>query len=128
MEVDVEAKPWSKISSIEARAFVYVVERRVSLNLGDYLGKYIKVYTIDSDWFICEPQLKEACHRTDESRVTIVVRSSKDSAYKVGEFYLKHIDIKKIEELNLNIQDGLKLTLNYAPDIKNAYSSNDEHF
>lgn len=90
------------------------------------MGKYVKVYTEDSDWFICEPleEIDES-HRADESRIEIIVRSSKDSLYEVGQLFLKHIEIEKIEGLDMNIQEGLRLTLNYSPDIKNVYKTTD---
>ncbi|MBD8499282.1 hypothetical protein [Paenibacillus arenosi] len=96
------------------------------MNLRDYMGKYVKVYTSNLDWFICEPleEVNES-HRADESRIEIVVRSSEDSAYEVGQLFLKHIEIERIEELDMNIQEGLRLTLNYSPDIKNVYKTTD---
>lgn len=101
-------------------------KRGIPLKLRDYIGEYIKIYTNNSDWFICEPLKEEDGNKTSEqSRIMIIVISSENSSYTLGEMQIEHANIKRIESLDTNIQEGLRLTLNYSPDIQNTYSSTD---
>lgn len=51
--------------------------------------------------------------------------SSENSSYTLGEMQIEHANIERIESLDTNIQEGLRQTLNYSPDIQSTYSSTD---
>lgn len=95
------------------------------MELKRYVGQYIKIITRSQDWFICELlELDDNDSQPDDqSMINIVVQSNRNSNYPKGRMSLKHEDVDRIEELEPEVLQGIRLTLNNVPDIVEAYKS-----
>ncbi|MCE5173294.1 hypothetical protein LQV63_28985 [Paenibacillus profundus] len=91
-------------------------------NLEDYQGQYVKVITADSDWFICELQSKDE----HGYRIEIVITKRRQIYKWNNDNQNDLIDLIKCrEEIEKQVQDGIRMTIQYVPDIVNAYLSAD---
>lgn len=107
------------------------------MNLTPYIGQYIKVYTQDDSWFIGE-LLHVHSKQTYEEYEFNIISSSKDRNRSIDEMIrakrnikkntgihiINAIEIRDIEELDIKVQQGIRLTVNNVPNIIEAYQSN----
>lgn len=102
------------------------------MNLNQYLGQFIKVYTQDQEWFIGK-LLSIKTQRNDIIEFELdVISSSKDRKIShtdlkedrkknKGTQVIKADEVAGIEELDPRVQEGIRLTLTNVPNILDAY-------
>lgn len=97
------------------------------MDLTAYIGQYIKIFTQEQDWFIGE-LLK--VHTYGDSQpieyefncVSSIKDLNRKEKFK-GIHILKTDEIAAIEELDPQIQQGIRLTVNNATNIVEAHRS-----
>ncbi len=106
------------------------------MNLIPYIGQYIKVITQDQSWFVGE-LLNVYSKQTPVEYEFNIISSSKDRNRSINELnrinrnirentgvqVINAIEILEIEELDIKVQQGIKLTLTNVPNIIDAYQT-----
>jgi hypothetical protein len=102
------------------------------LNLNQYMGQYIRVFTQDQEWLVGE-LLTVKSHEFEfniissskdrKSSAGKLTKADRDKKKNTGIHILKADEILEVEELDSRVQEGIKLTLNHVPDILDAYQS-----
>ncbi|MBB6638300.1 hypothetical protein [Cohnella thailandensis] len=97
------------------------------MDLTAYIGQYIKIFTQEQDWFIGE-LLK--VHKYDDGQqmeyefnCVISIKDQNRKAKFKGIYLLKTDEIKAIEELDPQVQQGIRLTVINAPKLIEAHRS-----
>ncbi|MBW5446531.1 hypothetical protein GE107_10720 [Cohnella sp. CFH 77786] len=90
------------------------------MKLDGYKDQYIKIYLHEDEWFICEPLVRE----NDKYKVNIICSNNK-GRYATGITSIFEDQIKRIEEIDKEVQQGIRMTIENVPDIKEVYKTMD---
>jgi len=98
-----------------------------NLNLYDYVGKFIKIYTVDEEWFIGEVTSINVLEEDVLELQINLFSYSKERGYRyqtrnkhkrrnksIRNHAVTTNEIMKIEELDAEVKEGIKLTLAYS--------------
>ena len=106
------------------------------MDLIPFIGQYIKVNTQDKSWFVGELLNVHSKGNSDEYEFNIIssskernrnfeelIKSKSNMKKQTGIHIFNANEIKDVEELDIKVQQGIRLTLAHVPNIIETYQS-----